>query len=465
MPRAASRTQRRDDASDMTGRWAVTRQVVQFSLVGLLALIVVGVAFAVASRRVGEREAITDARTTTLVKAQGLVEPVVTNGLAAERPGAVHRVGTVVQNSVLDPDLVRVKIWTRTGHIVYSDEPRLVGTSYTLGEDEIAALDQGVIEAEVSDLSKPENQYERSFGKLLEVYLPIRTPDGQRLLFEAYFRYDAVSAAGRHIWTSFAPIAIGALVALELVQIPLAWSLARRLRDRQQERERLLQHAVDASENERRRIASDLHDGVVQDLAGVAYSLAGASRRPDLTTGTTDALEESASHVRESIKALRTLLVDIYPPRLAEAGLDTALSDLLASVRNRGTETTCETDDLPAELPEPIAGLLYRVAREALRNVITHARASSVHVHAYASDGRVVLDVIDDGVGFDLATAAHRPAEGHVGLRGVQDMVADAGGTVEVRSTPGQGTAVHVEVPLHDPGLDRRRPRSRPKRP
>src|SRR5262249_48763063 len=150
------------------------------------------------------------------------------------------------------------------GEIVYSNEPRLIGTRYPLGAGELAALNQGLIKAEASDLAAPENKYERQYKKLLEVYLPIRVPDGSRLLFEAYYRYDGVSASGHRIWSSFAPVALGSLVALELLQIPLAWSLARRLRQRQMERELLLHRAIETSDVERRRIASDLHDGVVQ---------------------------------------------------------------------------------------------------------------------------------------------------------------------------------------------------------
>ena len=88
-----------------------------------------------------------------------------------------------------------------------------------------------------------------------------------------------MSSSGRRIWRSFAPISLGALLVLELVQIPLAWSLARRLQQRQREREGLLQQALAASDMERRRIASDLHDGVVQDLVGVAFTFGGAARR------------------------------------------------------------------------------------------------------------------------------------------------------------------------------------------
>jgi two-component system NarL family sensor kinase len=449
MHRSRPRARRQDVGPlDMSGRWAVARLVGQFAFVGAAALVIVGLATQVASRRVGEREAISDARTSTLVKAQGLVEPALTDGLTTADPVAVTRVAHVVTKSVLDRDLVRVKIWTREGRIVYSDEPRLIGATYQLGADEIAAIDHGVIEAEVSDLSRPENRFERDRGKLLEVYLPVRTPSGKRLLFEAYFRYDAVSAAGRHIWRSFAPISIGALVALELVQIPLAWGLARRLRDRQREREQLLRQALDVSDVERRRIAGDLHDGVVQDLAGVAYSLAGSSRRDDLPDATALLLDESAARVRDSIKSLRTLLVDIYPPKLADAGLESALMDLLAGVNSRGTAAVLETEGAVASLPESVAALLYRAAQEAVRNVLTHAHARSVTVRVAVDADTATLDVTDDGRGFDPAMADTRARDGHFGLLALVDRVAHSGGAVQVRSAPGEGTHVQVKVPL-----------------
>jgi signal transduction histidine kinase len=433
--------------ADRTTRWPVARPIVQFFLVGLVAVAVVGIATAVAARRVGQREAIVDARTTTLVKAQTVVEPVVTDGLLTARPAAVRRVDTAVRHGVLDRSLVRVKIWTREGRIVYSDEPQLRGASYQLGQDEINALDNGVIEAEVSDLQKPENRFDRPFKKLLEVYLPIRAPNGQRLLFEAYYRYDAVSASGARIWKSFAPVSIGALIALELIQIPIAWSLARRLRERQRERERLLQQALDASDTERRRIAGDLHDGIVQDLAGVAFSLAGASRQQQAPP-TAALLDRSAAQVRDSIKSLRSLLVDIYPPSLAEAGLGSALTDLLAGVESRGVSTTLDTDALREPVGEDVARVVWRAAQEAVRNVVSHARATSLRVRAASTDHAVELDVVDDGVGFDDETMRARVAAGHVGLRSLRDLVAHSGGDVRVDSAPGEGTTVHVEVPL-----------------
>ena len=426
----------------------VTRPVALFALAGIIAVTIVGIATAIAARRVGTREATTDARTTTLIKAQNIVEPAVRNGLLTRQPAAVARIDQVVKKSVLDRSLVRVKIWTRDGEIVYSDEPRLAGTSYQLGADEIAALDSGVIEAEVSDLTKPENRFERDRGKLLEVYLPIRTPNGDRLLFEAYYLYDAVAASGNRIWKSFAPVTIGALIALELVQIPLAFSLARRLRTRQLERERLLRQAIDASDAERRRIASDLHDGVVQDLAGVAYQLSGSARQGGVETGTATLLDESATQVRESIKSLRSLLVDIYPPKLADAGLPAAIGDLLATLPPRGIATTCDVDGIEQDMPDSVVALIYRTAQEAIRNVVAHSHATNVSLTVTARAGVAALEVVDDGVGFTPETAAARVEEGHLGLRGLDGLAAASGGRLDVQSTPGAGTRLCLEVPF-----------------
>src|SRR5690349_21078960 len=94
-----------------SGRWIVLRPVVQFALIGVAAVLIVGLATATASRRVGQREAITDARTTTLIKAQGLVEPIATAGLVSGDPAAVKAVDGVVRKNVIDSSLVRVKIW------------------------------------------------------------------------------------------------------------------------------------------------------------------------------------------------------------------------------------------------------------------------------------------------------------------------------------------------------------------
>jgi signal transduction histidine kinase len=354
-----------------------------------------------------------------------------------------------VRAYVLRDPVVRVKIWEGNGRILYSDEPRLIRSQYRLRQDELAVLVHGGVDAEVSDLTKPENRFERPFHKLLEVYLGIRSPDGRRLLYEEYLRYSSVAASGNRLWASFGPALVGTLVLLELAQIPLAWSLARRLRRGQQEREALLRRAVEASDVERRRIARDLHDGVVQNLAGVSYTLsaAAASVRETSLDSAPAVIDRAAAEVRDTIRELRTLLVDIYPPTLRRAGLGGALSDLVAALSTRNIAAEIDLEPGLA-LPPERESILYRVAQEALRNVAQHADASHVRVYAGRRNGSAVLTVEDDGRGFAPAGVRRPEATEHFGLRMLEDLARDAGGRLTIDSSPGAGTRVSVEVPL-----------------
>ena len=415
--------------------WAVAR----YALSGFAALVVLAAAGVYLLERIGRSEAIRDAKQVTAVAGRGVVERNVTPALERGDPAAVARMDAVVRRISAAGNVVRVKIWLPDGRIVYSDEHRLIGSRYALGEDEQAAIANGETEADVSDLQRPENRFERRFGKLLEVYLPIRDTAGRKVLYEDYERYSSVASSGRQLWLSFAPAVFGALALLWLVQIPLAWRAARKLQSGQAERERLLRHAIEASEAERRRIAHDLHDGAVQDLAGVSYSLtATAESAPD---DVAVVMREAAEDTRRTIKELRTLLVDIYPPDLHRTGLAAALRDLVAPLAPRGVEVTLELSE-PVELPEPIETLFYRCAQEALRNVVKHAQADHVLVRV-ETDGRVRLTVEDNGVG----PSADGEGRGHFGLRLLDDLVRDAGGRLDVGSRNGRGTRVTVEVP------------------
>jgi signal transduction histidine kinase len=177
-----------------------------------------------------------------------------------------------------------------------------MGQRFDLPEDERRAFLTGEVEAELTNLTRAENRYDGLHGKLLEVYLPIHSKDGQKLLFEVYERQSSVATTARKTWLAFAPALIGALLLLQVLQLPFAYRMARTLHDTRLEREQLLVRALAASDTERRRIASDLHDGVVQDLAGTSYALAAAAdhrrsgRRPP-------SIAERASCVLENLPA------------------------------------------------------------------------------------------------------------------------------------------------------------------
>jgi two-component system, NarL family, sensor kinase len=422
--------------------------VLQFAISGLLATLVIGLIAVAASRRAGTQEAIRDAKQVTRLAGEGIIEPNVGRAVLAGDEAALARLHDLVRDRVMRDGIVRVKLWSADGTIVYSDQTELIGQQFPLGAEERETLQGRSVEAEVSDLSRSENRFERSNEKLLEVYLPIHASDGTPLLFEAYQRFGSVSASGRRLWSSFAPALLGGLLLLQLVNLPLARSLARRLRRGQEEREALLHRALDASQAERRTIAADLHDGIVQDLVAVSYSLAAEARRVNGHDGGHAglALREGAAMTRDSVRALRTLLVDIYPPNLHQAGLASALSDLATTYSGRGLTTT--VDIAPGtQASEADERLLFRCAQETLRNVVKHAKAREATLSVRTDAERTVMEITDDGRGFDEALVGDRTDDGHFGLRMMGDLVADAGGKVDVRSAPGAGTTVRVELP------------------
>jgi two-component system NarL family sensor kinase len=425
----------------------VRRAVTQFAVSGLVAVVALSVLGFVLLRETGTREAIREAKTIGELAALGIVEPYLTPAFARGDPAALAELDRVIEQRVLTAGVVRVKIWDADGRIVYSDEDRLVGRRFRLGEHEREALANPMVKAELSDLTEPENRYERGFGKLLEVYLPIRTTDGRRLVFEAYKRFSSVTASGQEIWRSFAVPAGIIVVLLALAQVPLAWSMARRQRESQLEREILLHRALAASDDERRRIAGSLHDGVVQDLTGISYSLSAAARRlPSGAEEPAASLERAAQSIRQSIRRLRSVLVDIYPPDLRRSGLAAALADLVAAAQAEGARVSAHVP-VELELGARAERVLFRVAQEGLTNVTKHARAEHVELGVEVRDGLAILGLQDDGRGFEPGRMdAAAPGE-HLGLRMLRDLAEDAGGFLAVTSAPGEGTTVRVEVP------------------
>ena len=425
----------------------VARAVFVFAASGLAALIVLGALATLAIRRVAADEAVDNASARTMLAGRDVVAPALGPGVVSGDRAALARLDAVVRARVLDDTVVRVMLWTPTGVVVYSDEPRLIGARYELGDSARGALETGDVEARESDLSRPEHRFEQPGRRLYEIYLPVRTLDGRPLLYEQSVLYSAVAADRRELFRELALPLVVALVLLWAVQLPLAASLARRLQREQEDREALLVRAADASQEERRRIAADLHDRVVQDLAGIAFRLEAAARRvPPGSADLAGTLRESAAGTRGSMRRLRSLLVEIYPPRLREAGLEAALADMLAPAAARSVETTLDVEaDL--DLDADVQALVFRTAQEAVRNALAHADAARIGITVDRPNGRVRLVVADDGRGFDERQAERRRREGHIGLSLLSDLATSAGGTLAVDSLPGSGTRVTLEVP------------------
>src|SRR4051812_19940816 len=139
----------------------------QFAVAGVVAVAILALVGVAVLRSNGTKEATDDAKRVTRIVGRGIVQPQLTDGLLRGDPKAIARVDRIVRTRVLKDPVVRVKIWSPDGTILYSDEKRLIGKKYSPDEE---PLEAGQVDAEVSDLSRPENRYERPYKKLLEVY-------------------------------------------------------------------------------------------------------------------------------------------------------------------------------------------------------------------------------------------------------------------------------------------------------
>jgi signal transduction histidine kinase len=415
------------------------------------AIVVLGlVAFvsSILARQIAERQSVHDAAVMTDLVAASAVQPRMTDAMLADPHAAARSFEKISADVVVDP-IVRMKMWRADGRVLWSDDASLIGRRFTLDEDAKQALLDGKVVAGVSDVSRPENVDERNAGKLLEVYRPVWTPSGEPLLFEAYFRYDVVSERSTQLWHGFSGILLSSLLAMLFLLAPIVWGLVNRARRAQAQREALLQRAADVSLIERRRIAGALHDGLVQELAAASFAVAAqaehAERAGDAQAA--QALRDTASSVRSGIGGLRALLVDLYPPNLRSAGLAAALRDVSAGLVARGMHVTLEIDDAAVErLTEDQQEAVFRVGQEALRNAERHARAASVRLVVALDDDVARLEVEDDGVGIDDEATAERADS--FGRRLMADQAERVGATLVLRTAPGAGTAIRMEVPV-----------------
>ena len=219
---------------------------------------------------------------------------------------------------------------------------------------------------------------------------------------------------------------------------------------RQQERERALAKVLEAAQQERIRLAADLHDGPVQELTALNYGLERVDRR--LQTDGPDAvrelLGEQKIHLTMVTRTLRSLLSELRPPALDEHGLAGALKlygDAFAKQAGVNVSVDAQVDERPA--PE-VETIVYRITQEALTNVAKHAQARHVWIRLAAGGQAVDLTIRDDGVGFDPEQAARLLKDGHFGLVGMRERAEMGGGRMDLDSRQDHGTTIHLTLPL-----------------
>ena len=248
-------------------------------------------------------------------------------------------------------------------------------------------------------------------------------------------------------------LVIGRLIAGALHQA----RLHRQLSARERAHENFAEQVIAAQESERRRLAGDIHDGISQRLVGLTYRLDAAARAVDDgdQPSAAEQLEKARDLVDLTLGEARSAISGLRPPVLDDLGLGGALASLASSTPEVDLEL--HLDD--ARLPEHIEVALYRIAQECVQNVVKHARVLAATVAFTVRDGVARLEISDGGVGFDTSAApdgleaASVFAAGGYGMLSMAERAELVGGTLAVRSAPGEGTTVTVTVDLDDQRL------------
>jgi signal transduction histidine kinase len=195
-----------------------------------------------------------------------------------------------------------------------------------------------------------------------------------------------------------------------------------------------------AQETERARIARELHDDITQQMSLLVIDL--ALLRGDGQAKTL--AEEAMSRVEHIIRSVRDLSHRLHPTKLRLIGLVAALRDLQRELTQPDVPITFTYDEVPKTLPPDVTLCVFRVVQEALHNALKYSHARAIRVHLGSSAKELTLTISDDGVGFDANAAMGKG----LGLISIAERLEAVGGTFQIRSQPGAGTALEVRVPL-----------------
>ena len=219
------------------------------------------------------------------------------------------------------------------------------------------------------------------------------------------------------------------------------------LREREADRSQLLRKVITAQEDERKRIARELHDETTQSLAVLAMGLEAA--QDAIRNGITPRLDEVKAVAVRTLEDIHRLILDLRPSVLDDLGLLSAIRWYAErQLESRGISVRCEFGELDRRLPPELETALFRMCQETMSNVARHAQATAVLVQVGVEDGEFRIEIEDDGKGFDPDAVGKREGRRPWGLLGIRERAEILGGTARIDSAPGKGTRVLVRIPL-----------------
>jgi signal transduction histidine kinase len=389
----------------------------------------------------------------------------------------LHQLDELLTGTPLGRRIVSFKVWLPDGRILYSSHPELIGRRFPVTPG-LAAAFAGEVQAHVSNLDEPENEYERRYwSRLIETYAPVRAEGRGTVLAVSEF-YQTTDELAQEIraaqWRSWLIVGTATL-AMYLLLAGLVGRASQTITAQQgqlqqqvdeltgllgqneQLHERIRRAAARTTAlNERflRRISADLHDGPGQDL-GLALlrmdALADGCRNCQVETANgrtmSDDLDTVRSALHSALAEVRTISAGLRLPEMEK--LDPAAVAARAVrdyERKSGRQVQLALGQLPGAAPLPVKITLYRLLQESLANSYRHAGAAEQQVEILCTAGSLDICIGDNGRGFDPQTVS---TDGHLGLTGMRERVELLGGTFTVHSTPGEGSVIKASLPLN----------------
>jgi len=438
----SERTSGRGDGHQIVGS-----ALLRFTACSVLALVVFGAGSVLLAHHIAYEEATRDAVDQTSSLARGVVAHLADDGLRAGEDSARDDMSTVLSPYVGDGPAKHLTLVAATGRVLWSD-----GSAVPLNRVHLTPWARGLLTDRGSGVGTPlAADSDAGSAELADVYVGVTDATGRPLLVVATMPVP-VHVAQWHLVKELIPLALAGMVAFALASGWLAVSLARRVERGLRRQSVLERKAFLASDVERRRLARDLHDGVIQELSAASYAL------PLVADGLAD---EPGSLARRTLNvvgdilirqltALRTLMMDVYPSQLDEGGLVDGLEVLAHTARLSGLEV-----DLDAGTADAVGGddatLVYRVVREGLNNVVRHAGASTVRVSVLKTADGLTVTVEDDGRGPDGRSTSHDDG-GHLGVVLLRDALIERGGSLELRAGDQSGAVLEARLPAPNTG-------------
>jgi signal transduction histidine kinase len=442
----------------------------RFMLTNLAVVVVASIGIAAWVGAQVEQTVLDRTSAVTALYIESFIEPQVQSlrtqpRLSTEEIAALH---ALLQDTALGDDVVSFRVWSSQGEILYSPVPSLIGQRFEVEERLQQAFD-GRVSVDISDLSGDENVWERQhWDRLVEIYVPVRERGSGRIIASAEF-YELpgeleaeISSARFRSWLIVAAVAVASYLVLAGLVKRGSDTIARQdrqLRDQvsqllvASDQNRLLHDRVSrAAERsmrlqalERRRIGSDLHDGPAQELA-LALLRLDALRGVDVDTRDEADFDVVHRAVTDALADTRSIAADLRVPELTDLPVEEVVRRAIRDTAARGgTQAELAVDDVDDEVRLPVRIALFRCLQEALSNATRHAPGAATAVRCRQVGDELVVEVSDDGPGFDPSQV---DSSTHLGLAGMRERTELLGGTFEIQSRLGHGTTVRMRWPL-----------------